>query len=170
MALAPDREGPCPRSLIARQFFVFSTLHELGLDASLLDVEEDRLVDGSTRAERTHKTSHDVGKAGELAKRIDRADWDCLIRAERNMLRMTRAELHGLVWSKPMTEIARLYGIRDQHVAQACDAHDIARPGAGHWQRVEHGKSTETFALDNKNYSPEAVIIIEPAVGKPGRG
>ncbi|WP_292627310.1 hypothetical protein [Mesorhizobium sp.] len=24
------------------------------------------------------------------------------------MLRMTRAELHGLGWSKPMTEIARL--------------------------------------------------------------
>lgn len=85
------------------------------------------------------------------------------------MLKMTRAELHGLVWSKPMTQIARLHGVRDQHVAQACDAHDIARPRAGHWQRVEHGKTVETVALDNKNNSPEAIIIIDPAVGRPGR-
>ncbi|KUM26982.1 hypothetical protein AU467_18620 [Mesorhizobium loti] len=81
---------------------------------------------------------------------------------------MTRAELYDLVWSKPMTEIARQYGIRDQHVAQACDAYDIARPRAGHWQRVEHGKSVETAALDNKNHSPETIIVIEPAPGKPG--
>ncbi|WP_065518398.1 hypothetical protein [Mesorhizobium amorphae] len=87
----------------------------------------------------------------------------------KNMMRMTRAELHRLVWSKPMTELARLYGVRDQHVAQACDAHDIARPRAGHWQRVEHGKTVETAALDNTNYSPEAIIIIEPSVGRPGR-
>ena len=85
------------------------------------------------------------------------------------MLSITRAELHALVWSKPMTEIAKFYGVRDQHVAQACDAHEIARPGAGYWQRVEHGKSVETVALDNKNFSPEAIIIIDPAVGRPGR-
>lgn len=82
---------------------------------------------------------------------------------------MTRAELYDLVWSKPMTEIARQYGIRDQHVAQACDAYEIARPRAGHWQRVEHGKPVETPALNNKNHSPETIIVIEPALGKPGR-
>lgn len=87
----------------------------------------------------------------------------------RDVLRMTRAELHRLIWSKPMTEIARRYGVRDQHVAQACDAYDIARPRAGHWQKVEHGKSVETAALDNKNHSSEAIIIIEPAVGRSGR-
>ncbi|MER8401408.1 hypothetical protein [Mesorhizobium sp. M1348] len=74
------------------------------------------------------------------------------------MLKMTRLELHRLVWSKPMVEIARLHGVRDQHVAQACDAHDIARPRAGHWQRVQHGKTVE--AVDNKNNSPEAMVII----------
>jgi len=85
------------------------------------------------------------------------------------MLKMTRAELHRLVWQKPMTEIAREHGVRAQHVAQACDACDIARPRPGHWQRVEHGKTVETVALDNKSYSPEDIIIIDPAVGRPGR-
>ncbi len=85
------------------------------------------------------------------------------------MLKVTRAELHALVWSKPMTEIARDYGLRDQHVAQACDAHEIARPRPGYWQRLEHGKAVETVALDNKNHSPGEIIIIDPAVGRPSR-
>ena len=85
------------------------------------------------------------------------------------MLRMTRAELHALVWSKPMTEIARAYDVRNQHVAQACDDHDIARPSAGHWQKVEHGRAVETIALDSRNHSPGEIIIIAPAVGRPGR-
>jgi len=85
------------------------------------------------------------------------------------MLRMTRAELHTLVWSMPMTGVAKRFGVRDQHVARACDAHGIARPRAGHWQKVEHGKAMEIAALDNTNFSPEAIIIIGPAVGRPGR-
>lgn len=86
-----------------------------------------------------------------------------------DMLRMTRAELHALVWSKPMTEIARDYGVRDQYVARACDDHDIARPRAGHWQRVDHGKAVETAALDNRHYSPEAIIVIDPSARRPIR-
>lgn len=85
------------------------------------------------------------------------------------MLRVTRAELHALVWSKPMTTIAREHGVRDQHIAQVCDAHDIARPRPGHWQRIEHGKAVTTVGLDNKNHSPEEIVIIDPAVGRPGR-
>lgn len=56
------------------------------------------------------------------------------------MVRLSRAELHDLVWSKPMTEIARQFGVRDQHIARACDDADIARPRAGHLQEIEHGK------------------------------
>lgn len=85
------------------------------------------------------------------------------------MLKMTRAELHALVWQKPMTEIARIHGTSGQHVAQACDAHDIARPRAGHWQRVEHGKAVEVAALDNSSFSPEEIIIVKSAIGRPSR-
>ncbi|MDX8510213.1 hypothetical protein, partial [Mesorhizobium captivum] len=34
----------------------------------------------------------------------------------RYVLRMTRAELYDLVWSKPMTEIARQYGISETSI------------------------------------------------------
>lgn len=85
------------------------------------------------------------------------------------MLRMTRGELHALVWAMPMTEIARQYAVRDQHVAQACDAYEIARPGAGHWKKLAYGKQVEVLALDNASYSPGEVITIHPAVGRSSR-
>lgn len=85
------------------------------------------------------------------------------------MLKMTRAELHALVWELPITAIARAHSVRARHVAQVCDAHDIARPRPGHWQKVDHGKAVEAIPLDNRRYLPEDIIIIEPAVGRPGR-
>ena len=83
------------------------------------------------------------------------------------MLRMSREKLHELVWSKPMTEIARIYGVRDQHVAQACDAYDFARPRTGHWQRIEHGKPVEAVSLSNAAYTAEEIVIIDRAGVKP---
>lgn len=83
------------------------------------------------------------------------------------MLRMSRKQLHELVWSRPMTEIARAYGVRDQHVAQACDAYEIARPPTGYWQRLQYGKSVEAVSLNNASYPAEEPVIIGPADGKP---
>lgn len=37
---------------------------------------------------------------------------------------------------KPMTEIARQVGLRDQDVARTCDGAEIVRPRVGHWQKV----------------------------------
>jgi len=67
------------------------------------------------------------------------------------MLRLSRAALYDLVWSKPMTEIARDHGVRDQHVAQACDDHDIARPRAGYWQKLDHGKAVERVCSQQRH-------------------
>jgi len=82
------------------------------------------------------------------------------------MLRLSRKQLHELVWSKPMTEIARVHGVRDQHVAQACDAYDIARPPTGYWQRLQYGKSVKAVSLSNASYPAEEVVIIDATVGK----
>lgn len=62
---------------------------------------------------------------------------------------MTREQLHDLVWSVPMTEIALQCGVRDQQIARACDGADIAGPRAGYWQKVEHGKGVPRMALAN---------------------
>lgn len=81
------------------------------------------------------------------------------------MVTISREDLHALVWSKPMTEIAREFGVRDQHIAQACDAYDIARPRPGHWQRIEHGKAADTSALSNDKYPSDETVIVGPTNG-----
>ena len=86
------------------------------------------------------------------------------------MLRLSRAELYELIWTKPMTEIARQFDIRDQHIAQACVYYDIARPRAGYWQKVEHGKVVERIALSNDRFSAEETInIIDSRDWRSGR-
>lgn len=76
-------------------------------------------------------------------------------------MRLSRAQLHGLVWSKPMTAIAGEFGVRDQYIAKACDGADIARPRAGHWQKVEHGKLVPRSALSNDRFSAGDIIAID---------
>ncbi|MBZ9811179.1 MULTISPECIES: hypothetical protein [unclassified Mesorhizobium] len=78
------------------------------------------------------------------------------------MVKMSRKELHMLVWLKPMTNIAREIGVRDQHIAQACDAYDIARPRPGHWQRVQYGKVANGTLLSSKKYPFEEMVLIGP--------
>jgi len=82
------------------------------------------------------------------------------------MLRVSRKQLYDLVWSMPMTQIARKLGVRDQHIAQACDAYDIARPGNGHWQKIEYGKSVQTLALRNDRFGADQIL----AIGKSEEG
>lgn len=76
------------------------------------------------------------------------------------MPELSRAALYDLVWSKPMTEIARALSVRDQHVAMACDLFDIARPRAGHWQKVGYGKPVEQAALSTTVFSADEIVSI----------
>jgi hypothetical protein len=76
-------------------------------------------------------------------------------------MRLSREQLHDLVWSKPITEIARQSGLRDQHIARACDASEISRPRAGYWQKVEHGKSVARVALSNDRYAASDIVTID---------
>ncbi|MGE0284634.1 MAG: hypothetical protein AB7P20_29030 [Rhizobiaceae bacterium] len=88
------------------------------------------------------------------------------------MLKLSRAELHELVWSKPMTEIAREFGVRDQHLAQICDSHDVARPPTGHWQKVQYGKTVQWISLATDRFAPSDIVVIhrrKPGLGRPAR-
>jgi hypothetical protein len=77
------------------------------------------------------------------------------------MIKLTRAVLYKLVWSYPMTEIAKHYGVRDLQIAKACDLNNIARPPAGYWQRLAYGKNVEKTDLQTVNFSAEDTVTIE---------
>jgi hypothetical protein len=85
------------------------------------------------------------------------------------MLRLSRAQLYEMVWSKPMTEIARERDVRDLRVAQICDRYDIARPPAGYWQKLAHGKHVQKDSLVNDTFSADQIVTIEGKVKMPRR-
>ncbi|WP_159097859.1 hypothetical protein [Aminobacter sp. MSH1] len=62
-----------------------------------------------------------------------------------------------------MTEVARQYGLNALRLAKACDTHDIARPPAGYWQKLEHGKRVEMRALESDRFKPEDVVTVPKA-------
>jgi hypothetical protein len=60
----------------------------------------------------------------------------------RTRITLTRQELYDLVWSRPIREIAKDFGISDVAVAKHCRKHDIPRPGVGYWQKLAATRCT----------------------------
>ena len=58
--------------------------------------------------------------------------------AEKQIL--TRSELYNKVWTKPMIQLAKEFGISDRDLAKICEKYDIPRPGLGYLAKLEHGK------------------------------
>ncbi|GLV23845.1 hypothetical protein TomTYG45_02870 [Sphingobium sp. TomTYG45] len=60
---------------------------------------------------------------------------------------LTRQQLYLLVWEKPLSHLARTFGLSGHDLAKICDRLDIPRPAPGHWQKLAAGKMIETRAL-----------------------
>ena len=80
----------------------------------------------------------------------------------------TREELYELVWSRPMIELAKEFGLSDNGLRKKCKKLNIPLPPQGYWLRGQHdklehrpplppfqGKATIEFAT-NKEPKPAA--------------
>lgn len=67
-----------------------------------------------------------------------------------NETTFTRKELYKLVWSTPLTTIAKKYLISDVGLKKRCIAMDIPLPRAGHWEKIRAGKPVHTVPLPVK--------------------
>jgi hypothetical protein len=76
---------------------------------------------------------------------------------------LKRSALHALVWSKPMTHIARDLGISDVGLAKTCRRHGVPVPPRGHWAKLAAGKSSPQLPLpeQSKDYDVQ-LTTIEP--------
>lgn len=54
---------------------------------------------------------------------------------------LKRTALHALVWSKPMTHLAKELGISDVGLAKACRRHGVPVPPRGYWAQLAAGKA-----------------------------
>jgi hypothetical protein len=68
---------------------------------------------------------------------------------------LTRKQLYDLVWSKPMTKLARDYGLSDIGLAKVCKKHDIPRPPPGYWAKKRVGQNPRKSALPRPDEAGE---------------
>ena len=55
--------------------------------------------------------------------------------------------LHQLIWEKPISEIAKNWGVNSQAITKACDKHSVPRPINGHWTLVSQGKAPNVASI-----------------------
>lgn len=58
-----------------------------------------------------------------------------------------RNELYRQVWKTPMTKLCQEYGLSDNGLRKICKALSVPTPPAGHWMKLEAGKSVVRPAL-----------------------
>ena len=56
---------------------------------------------------------------------------------------LTRIELYDLVWSTPMSSVAKGLAISDVGLAKLCRRHGVPHPGRGYWAQKSAGKAVE---------------------------
>ena len=59
----------------------------------------------------------------------------------------TRQQLHDLVWSGPMRDVAKTLGLSDNGLRKHCVKAFVNLPPQGHWNRVKAGQAVKTNPL-----------------------
>ena len=60
-------------------------------------------------------------------------------------IKFTRKELYDLVWSSPLSVLAKKYNISDNGLRKNCIKMNIPLPETGYWQKLRYGKTVKTF-------------------------
>jgi hypothetical protein len=82
--------------------------------------------------------------------------------------RLTREELYEQVWSEPLVQLAKKFGISDVALAKRCRRMRIPLPGLGYWAKKQHGKPVRRAPLPKlpaNATSTEFVMREKPVVG-----
>lgn len=74
-------------------------------------------------------------------------------------IKISRQELYDLVWSKPMTSLAKEYNISDNGLRKICKKLSIPLPELGYWQKVQYGKKVKIIPL-SKDFKGEDTVVL----------
>jgi len=72
--------------------------------------------------------------------------------------RYNRKELYKQVWSRPVTTVAKEYGISDVGLRKICKKLKVPLPGVGYWQKRLHGKRIKHPPLPPFSGSDELIV------------
>lgn len=69
------------------------------------------------------------------------------------MIKILREELYEKIWNKPVTHIAKEYGVSDSAIIKICKKMNIPRPTAGHWAKIKSGQVVKKVKLPKASKS-----------------
>jgi len=75
------------------------------------------------------------------------AGWGYSIFMSDPKTKLTREELHCLVWSQPFVKLAQELGYSYPELVAVCTAFNIPRPSSGYWYRKTHGGAEDPTPL-----------------------
>lgn len=73
-------------------------------------------------------------------------------------MKITRTELYEMVWAKPITRLAKEFGLSDVGFAKICRKHNIPLPERGYWARLNAGHSVPKTPFPNPK-NDETIVI-----------
>lgn len=79
------------------------------------------------------------------------------------MKQFSRHEFFDLVWSKPMTQLAKEFGLSDVALHKTCKRHRIPTPGLGYWAKVAAGKSVKRASFRDISDNSLNTVCIYPS-------
>jgi hypothetical protein len=79
----------------------------------------------------------------------------------------TREELYNLVWSKPLTALAKEFNLSDTGLRKVCKKHNIPTPEMGYWQKIAFNKKANIYSLpQSEKVNIEFSEFEHPSKGK----
>lgn len=82
---------------------------------------------------------------------------------------LTRDELYRRIWSTPVSQLAKGFGISDVALAKICRKLDVPRPPRGYWQQLEHGQRPAKARLPRARAGTRTEFFIEHREPRPPR-
>lgn len=81
------------------------------------------------------------------------------------MIAVSRRQLYEEVWSTPMSQLCKKYGLSDVGMAKVCRKHDIPRPPRGYWAQRQCGQTPARAPLPNPDRDCE-IRFSEPSLSQ----
>src|ERR1700730_7009958 len=84
---------------------------------------------------------------------------------EEERLTLSREDLYELAWSKPISELAKDFGISDVGLAKRCKRLGIPLPGRGYWARVDAGQTPYRPKLPKREeqWHDQSALTVAPS-------
>ncbi len=72
---------------------------------------------------------------------------------------LTRRELYDLVWSKPITTLAKELNFDAYSLRKICKKHNVSLPKTGHWQKIKHNKEVSITPFQTDKGKDSTIIL-----------